>query len=134
LADKGGELICHDLGLQDCANGVTLDIPWPGKATDTGFIEALSRRIRAERLNARRHCRLGKWRVNHGFMTLADACEKPPASGTFGAKRPRRVSAPRPRGRSPAEMEKRGRSGQLRAQRSYGCWLRRLQSPRPDRD
>ena len=60
----GSEFISLDLDLWAYANDVTLDFLRPGKSTDNGFIEAFSRKFRAERLNA------------HWFLTLADARKK----------------------------------------------------------
>ena len=54
--DTGSEFICRDLDLRASAHDVTLDVSRPGKPTDNGVMEAFSSKLRAEWLNARRHC------------------------------------------------------------------------------
>jgi putative transposase len=75
--DQGSEFVSRDLDLWAYANGVTLDFPRPGKATDNAFIEAFNGRLRAECLNT---C----W-----FLSLADAREKLEAwRGYYNEDRP----------------------------------------------
>ncbi|OWY07865.1 hypothetical protein B6V74_14875 [Thioclava sp. F42-5] len=73
--DEGHEFICRDLDLWAHARQVTLGFSRPGKPTDNGFIEAFNSKLRAECLNARRHCRSDQWRNIGTFMSLAEAAE-----------------------------------------------------------
>ena len=72
----GSEFISRNFDLWDPAKDVSMGFPRPGKPTDNGFIEAFNPKLRAECLNARRHCRSDQWRFNGEIMSLADGREK----------------------------------------------------------